>query len=123
MIKYGVIPRPEDLKQFNETAISHQVPVVRDILDLLVSKYLLNQLSHHSGGYSPYSTLNIPYDWEGFDHYSKYELIYTLHTFSEEAIKLGTENLVTKLRSLGYTVEKLYDEDGEVGLAITWEEQ
>lgn len=122
--KYGVIPRPEDLKQFSEEAISHQVPVVGDILDLLVSKYLLNQVAKHNEGYNSYSeTLSIPYNWEGFDHYSKYELIYTLQTFSEGAIKLGAKNLVTKLKSLGYTVEKLYDEDGEIGLAITWEGQ
>jgi hypothetical protein len=124
MSNYGVIPQPEDLKQFSETAISHQVPVVGDILDLLVSRHLLSQVSKHNWGYSPYpDTFSIPYNREGFYHYDKYELICTLHIFSEEAIKLGTKNLVTKLQSLGYTVEKLYDEDGEIGLAITWEGQ
>lgn len=123
MSKYGVIPRPEDLKQFSETVVSHQVPVVGDILDLLVSKYLMNQVAKHNEGYNSYSeTFSIPYDWEGFDHYSRYELIYTLHTFSEKAIKLGVKNLIIKLQSLGYTVDKLYDEDGEIGLAITWED-
>ena len=124
MKNYGVIPRPEELEQFNETATKHQVPLVEDILDLLVSNYLINQVARDSTGYYATSdNLEIPYNQEGFDHYSKYDLAYRLQAFNEEAIKLAISNLVDKLRLLGYYVDNLYDEDGETTLVVTWMEE